>query len=113
MRLADEPAAGDELTAFLSRYAEFDRVIYIGDGDNDFCPVLRLRRLVVFENILSIAILHFPCSQDMVLCRKCRGLEKRIMKDGEKEGLRCQVKYWSDAWEVEEIFGKLRSQSAN
>jgi len=43
----------------------------------------------------------------MVLCRRYRGLENRIAADGEKDGLKCQVKYWGGAWEVEEIFGKL------
>lgn len=50
---------------------------------------------------------HF--SQDMVLCRRYRGLEKRIAKDGDKDGLKCQVKYWAGAWEVEEIFDQLPS----
>ena len=36
---------GAELTSFLERHgAEFDRMIYVGDGSNDYCPVLRLRR---------------------------------------------------------------------
>ena len=36
---------GEELQAFLARYPEsFDRVVYIGDGENDFCPILRLGR---------------------------------------------------------------------
>jgi pyridoxal phosphate phosphatase PHOSPHO2 len=43
----------------------------------------------------------------MVLCRRYRGLEKRIAADGQKDGLVCQVKYWAGAWEVEEIFGQL------
>jgi len=81
---------GEELDAFLERHMpDFDHVIYIGDGSNDYCPVVRLR------------------SQDMVLCRRYRGLEKRITIDGEKDGLKCQVKYWAGAWEVEEIFSQL------
>jgi len=81
---------GQELDAFLERHKpEFDRVIYVGDGSNDYCPVIRLR------------------SQDMVFCRRYRGLEKRIAEDGEKDGLKCQVKYWAGAWEVEEMFGQL------
>ncbi|EEB92386.1 hypothetical protein MPER_09113 [Moniliophthora perniciosa FA553] len=77
----------EELTAFLERHApEFDRVVYVGDGSNDFCPVLRLR------------------SQDIVCCRTFGGLPKRIARDGEKFGLKCQVKYWTGAWELEEIF---------
>ncbi|KAG9220693.1 hypothetical protein CCMSSC00406_0003792 [Pleurotus cornucopiae] len=81
---------GEELTAFLERHApDFDRVIYVGDGTNDFCPVLRLR------------------SQDFIFCRKFRGLEKRIANEGEKLGMRCQVKYWAGAWEAEELFDQL------
>ncbi|KAG1715756.1 hypothetical protein ID866_1424 [Astraeus odoratus] len=81
---------GEELEAFLARHqTQFDRIIYIGDGANDFCPILRMR------------------SQDMVLCRRFRGLERRIAQEGASEGLKCQVQYWAGAWEVEEIFGTL------
>ncbi|THV02424.1 hypothetical protein K435DRAFT_963148 [Dendrothele bispora CBS 962.96] len=80
---------GEELTAFLGRHPEYDRVVYIGDGSNDFCPVIRLR------------------SQDMNLCRTFGGLHKRIAREGESAGLKCQVKYWTGAWEVEEIFNTL------
>ncbi|KAJ7594302.1 phosphatase phospho-type [Mycena floridula] len=81
---------GEELEAFLARHSpDYDQVIYVGDGSNDFCPVVRLR------------------SQDMVLCRTDRGLQKRITRDGEKLGLKCKVKYWEGAWEVEEVFNQL------
>jgi len=81
---------GEELEAFLERHQpDFDRVIYVGDGSNDFCPVLRLR------------------SQDMVLCRRYRGLQKMIESFAEEGRLKCEVKYWAGAWEVEEIFGQL------
>jgi pyridoxal phosphate phosphatase PHOSPHO2 len=78
---------GEELTSFLERHGQdFDKIIYIGDGANDFCPVLRLR------------------SQDFVYCRRHRGLETRIKNE---TGLKCQVQYWNSAWEVEEMFRKL------
>ncbi|KAH9949598.1 phosphatase phospho-type [Amylocystis lapponica] len=81
---------GEELEAFLAKKQHaFDRVIYVGDGSNDFCPVLRLR------------------SQDMVLCRRYRGLQKMIESYKEEGRLKCTVKYWTGAWEVEEIFGQL------
>ncbi|THH09127.1 hypothetical protein EW145_g2233 [Phellinidium pouzarii] len=70
---------GDELDAFVKERAPYDRVIYIGDGSNDFCPVLRLRET------------H-------------RGLQQRIDQEG---GVKCNIKYWGGAWEVEEIFGQL------
>ncbi|KAH7888490.1 phosphatase phospho-type [Phlebopus sp. FC_14] len=81
---------GEELEAFLKRHQpDYDRVIYVGDGSNDFCPILRMR------------------SQDLVLCRRFRGLERRIAQEGEKQGLKCQIRYWAGAWEVEEIFSQL------
>ena len=40
-------ASGEELEAFLERHRPgFDQIIYVGDGKNDYCPVLRLRRHV-------------------------------------------------------------------
>jgi len=81
---------GQELEAFLGRHGtDYDRIIYVGDGSNDFCPIMRLRR------------------QDMVYCRRYRGLEHRIEQEGERKGLLCQVRYWAGAWEVEELFGQL------
>jgi len=81
---------GEELEAFLQRHQpSFDRVIYVGDGSNDLCPVLRLR------------------SQDTVLCRRHRALEKLIAGYEEEGRLKCQVRYWAGAWEVEEIFNQL------
>ncbi|XP_006460799.1 hypothetical protein AGABI2DRAFT_192397 [Agaricus bisporus var. bisporus H97] len=81
---------GEELDAFLQRHGkQFDRIIYVGDGSNDFCPILHLR------------------SQDFVYCRNDRGLQKRIRNEAEKEGLKCQIRYWSGAWEVEEMFNAL------
>ncbi|KZO93073.1 hypothetical protein CALVIDRAFT_519343 [Calocera viscosa TUFC12733] len=81
---------GEELEAFVARHGKaFDRMVYVGDGANDFCPILRLRE------------------QDLALVRRHRGLEARIAKDGASAGLKCQVQYWAGAWEVEEIFATL------
>jgi hypothetical protein len=45
--LAAQVTSGEELEAFLERHKpEFDQIIYVGDGVNDYCPVLRLRRHV-------------------------------------------------------------------
>lgn len=38
--------AGEELEAFIKEHGPFDRIVYTGDGSNDFCPILRLRRSV-------------------------------------------------------------------
>ena len=56
---------------------------------------------------VSCAMITSSFSQDMVLCRRYRGLEHRITQEGKREGLACQVRYWAGAWEVEEIFGQL------
>lgn len=37
---------GEELEVFLKDKEPFDKMIYIGDGSNDFCPILRLRAYV-------------------------------------------------------------------
>ncbi|CAA7261725.1 unnamed protein product [Cyclocybe aegerita] len=74
---------GEELEAFLARKGDdFDRLVYIGDGSNDFCPILRLRRT-------------------------SRGLSKRIAHEGEEKGLKAKVQYWGGAWEIEEKFRDL------
>lgn len=102
-------ASGEELEAFLARHQpDFDRVIYVGDGKNDYCPVVRLRRYVRRISSDSIGSRTFS-SQDTVLCRRLKGLERRIEKNGPKDGLKCQVYKWTEAWEVEEYFNALWS----
>lgn len=106
-------ATGQELDQYLNKHrqstdTDYDRVVYIGDGSNDFCAVLRLRRYFTFFFPL---VLHHsfprPNSQDIVLCRRFRGLEYKIAEEcakGASSRLRCTVEYWSGAWEVEEKF---------
>lgn len=77
---------GDELDAFRARHASYDRVVYVGDGGNDYCPILRLR------------------PQDVALVRRHRGLAKRILEEGQ---VQCQVRYWSGAWEAEQLLRHL------
>ena len=48
-------------------------------------------------------------SQDTVLCRRLKGLERRIETEGPNDGLKCQVYKWTEAWEVEEYFNALWS----
>jgi len=79
---------GQELESFIARQGgAFDRIVYLGDGLNDYCPLLSLR------------------SSDYALVRKRRGLEPKVRAT---EGdLKCQVRYWDGAWEVEEFFKQL------
>jgi pyridoxal phosphate phosphatase PHOSPHO2 len=55
--------------------------------------------------VLDDTLTHlFSCSQDMVLCRRFRGLERQIA--AHQADVKCTVKYWTGAWEVEEILGE-------
>lgn len=59
---------GDELEAFMQRHGgwdQFDKVVYIGDGGNDLCPILRLRACV------SLSLSFFPL--DSLTTRSQRG----------------------------------------
>lgn len=51
---------GKELDEFMARHGgwdKFDRVVYVGDGGNDFCPVLRLRSFVL-RPLSSLKLTH-------------------------------------------------------
>ncbi|CDS00469.1 uncharacterized protein SPSC_05901 [Sporisorium scitamineum] len=85
---------GAELEAFLQRNGgrdAFERIIYVGDGGNDFCPVLRLQ------------------PQDLAFVRKFRGLQTRINREG---GVKAGIKYWNGAWELEGYLNELRGEKA-
>ncbi|GAA6014141.1 hypothetical protein JCM8202_005160 [Rhodotorula sphaerocarpa] len=84
---------GDELEAFMQRHGgweQFDKVVYIGDGGNDLCPILRLR------------------PQDVALVRMYRELSRRIADTSNVHlsDLTCQIVSWGGAWEVEQFFQK-------
>jgi len=82
---------GEELEKYLTRCGKtFDRMIYVGDGSNDFCPILRFKR-----------------NTDVACVRRHRGLERRITNEGDSAGLKASVRYWAGAWEMEEIFKTL------
>ncbi|KAK4057259.1 hypothetical protein OIO90_001756 [Microbotryomycetes sp. JL221] len=71
-----------ELEAFIERHggwSAFDRIVYVGDGGNDFCPLLRLRR----------------------------ELSRRIVKEQDQLPLKCEIVPWGGAFEVERfLLGK-------
>ena len=49
----------------------------------------------------------FTSRQDIVFCRRYRGLYN-LIKPYEDEGrLHCQVAYWTGAWEAEELLDQL------
>jgi Putative Phosphatase len=53
---------GEELSAFLKEHGEYEKVVYIGDGSNDFCPVVRLRESVI-AHFTNTTILTSPFFQ--------------------------------------------------
>ena len=78
---------GDELDAYVAAHGgkdDFSRIVYIGDGKNDYCPLLRMRK------------------GDLVLPRKGFELEKLIREDGERSGLKVDVEIWEQAWQIDE-----------
>ena len=98
---------GEELEAFLKDKEPFDKMIYIGDGSNDFCPILKLRTYVALLTPKPVPHVSSISRQDFALARLARGLEQRIKSEGEAAGLKCRVEYWEGAWEVEEFFSRL------
>ncbi|WFD22218.1 pyridoxal phosphatase [Malassezia equina] len=84
---------GDELDAYRARHASshYQRIVYVGDGGNDFCPILRLGK------------------NDAAFVRRNRGLSKRILEEG---GVQCTVRYWSGAWEVEQLLRLLSAPAS-
>ncbi|KAA1088396.1 hypothetical protein PGT21_005265 [Puccinia graminis f. sp. tritici] len=79
-----------ELIAHLERLKPsktIDRIAYVGDGDNDYCPISRVLK-----------------HGDVALVRSRRELARRIESETAKGNtLSCKVVLWEGAWEVEQI----------
>lgn len=78
---------GDELDNYLSSHggkSSFDKIVYVGDGGNDFCPLLRMRE------------------GDLALVRKGFELDERVREEGAREGLKVDVRLWEQAWQIDE-----------
>lgn len=78
---AENICKGVELDGILARAGGRDavsRIVYVGDGNNDYCPATRLK------------------PHDYLLCRRGYGLERRIQKEGPSAALGCKVLYWMD-----------------
>lgn len=78
---------GDELDAWLKAHGgkeSWERIVYVGDGGNDFCPLVRMRK------------------GDWGLVRRGMELDERVREEGQKVGLEIEVKKWDQAWQIEE-----------
>lgn len=78
---------GDELDEWLAQNGGkdgFDKIVYVGDGGNDFCPLLRMRK------------------GDLACVRKNMELHERIKQEGDKEGIKVDIELWDQAWVIDE-----------
>lgn len=78
---------GAELSAYIEKkggWEALDKVVYVGDGGNDFCPLVRMR------------------DGDWGLVRKGMELDERIAREGKESGVKVDVKKWEQAWQIEE-----------
>jgi len=83
---------GNELDEYLAAHDgkdSFDKICYVGDGGNDFCPLLRMRQ------------------GDIAFVRQGMELDERIKHEGEKCGAKVDVKLWEQAWQIDEYFKQL------
>jgi pyridoxal phosphate phosphatase PHOSPHO2 len=83
---------GNELDEYLAAHGgkdSFDRICYVGDGGNDFCPLLRMRK------------------EDIAFVRQGFELEERVKNEGGKQGAKIDVKLWEQAWQIDEYFKQL------
>lgn len=78
---------GDELEAWVAAHGgkeAWDKIVYVGDGGNDYCPLLRMRK------------------GDLACVRKGFELGGRIEHEGEKDGFALDVEMWDQAWIIDE-----------
>ncbi|WVQ84656.1 hypothetical protein IAT38_006811 [Cryptococcus sp. DSM 104549] len=78
---------GNELDAYLAAHGgkdSYKKIVYVGDGGNDFCPLLRMRE------------------GDWACVRKGFELDDRVKNEGPKLGLKVDVKLWEQAWHIDE-----------
>lgn len=83
---------GNELDEYLAAHGgkdSFDKICYVGDGGNDFCPLLRMRK------------------GDIAFVRQGFELDERVKNEGEKCGAKIDVKLWEQAWQIDEYFQQL------
>ncbi|KAI8907323.1 phosphatase phospho-type [Gorgonomyces haynaldii] len=79
---------GRELERYIQEHGPFERVIYGGDGRNDFCPSTRLRK------------------SDLVLVRSNRALDKMLKDPHIRDQIQAQVEFWETASDFESLIKK-------
>jgi pyridoxal phosphate phosphatase PHOSPHO2 len=62
----------------------YSRVVYVGDGGNDYCPALGMS------------------PEDILFVREGYKLQKLLQSQEKLQQLRCQVQYWQDAGSIKD-----------
>ncbi|KAJ1330388.1 hypothetical protein BSLG_009522 [Batrachochytrium salamandrivorans] len=88
-RCAANLCKGKEILKLIQNRGPFDRVVYLGDGQNDFCPSTKLN------------------GSDLVLARTGRALEKMLKDPSTKSLVQAKIVFWETAEDVLAIFKSL------
>ncbi|KAJ3030240.1 hypothetical protein HK097_005649 [Rhizophlyctis rosea] len=86
-------AKGKELLDYIAMNGEYERLVYVGDGRNDFCPSTKLS------------------SRDLVLPRTNRSFANLLKDIIYREQIVAQVEEWDTAEDLREIFKNHFGQS--
>eukprot|EP01027_Heterolobosea_sp_BB2_P015761 GEZU01022539.1.p1 GENE.GEZU01022539.1~~GEZU01022539.1.p1 ORF type:complete len:226 (+),score=34.69 GEZU01022539.1:298-975(+) len=68
---------GEIVTSIATKDGSYDQVIYVGDGQNDFCP------------------LTYLSTNDLAFVRRNYALEKLLQRDTHISKVRAKVHYWT------------------
>ncbi|KAJ1561221.1 hypothetical protein HK096_005534 [Nowakowskiella sp. JEL0078] len=78
---------GKEITTYLDLNGQkYSRIVYLGDGKNDYCPSTKLS------------------SHDFVFARKKRALEKILKSD--ESSVVANIRFWDNAEDILKLFSK-------
>ncbi|KAH8547672.1 phosphatase phospho-type [Umbelopsis sp. PMI_123] len=74
---------GLELTKYLEEHGPFQKIMYVGDGANDYCPSTQLH------------------GGDKVFVRKGKALEALLKNQPDRvQSIKCDVQYWNGPQEI-------------
>ncbi|GAB5591741.1 hypothetical protein Unana1_06641 [Umbelopsis nana] len=74
---------GLELTKFLEEHGPFQRIMYVGDGRNDYCPITHLQ------------------GGDKAFIRVGKSLEAMLKDQPNRiQNIQCAIRYWKGPQEV-------------
>jgi hypothetical protein len=86
LQLGSDNKAGETFGSSGKEAKVLPRMLYVGDGRNDYCPALRMKS-----------------AQDIYFVRKGRSLEKYLQTTdalGIREAIRARIVFWDKAGEI-------------